>query len=104
MRFRSLSFFILASVMSCSSAQSDNPKEVHFGDDRSDRPAVTEMELQEDLQRFASIFIERMTQAVGDRQYLMRPLLRYSSSILDIATGPYLEVNLLDISSRSSMR
>jgi hypothetical protein len=63
-------------------------------------------ELQQDVQRFASQFTERITQAMDPLERsasaaisdaaLTRNLL-YASSAVDIATGPFPEVNLLDM-------
>ena len=64
-------------------------------------------EMQQEIQRVATNFIERVAQ-VGEplaeigvgaprREGLLRRVLLYLSSMLDIATGPYPEVNTLDI-------
>lgn len=64
-------------------------------------------EMQQEIQRVATNFIDRVAQ-VGEplaeigvgaprREGLLRRVLLYSSSVLDIATGPYPEVNTLDM-------
>jgi hypothetical protein len=64
------------------------------------------VKLQQDLQRFANQFVETVTQALRELERsptrevsdaaLYRNLL-YASAAIDIATGPYPEVNLLDM-------
>jgi hypothetical protein len=67
---------------------------------------ATEFELQQELQRFATQFIDRVTQAtevlgrsprveVGDEA--LRKNLLYVSSAMEIASGPFPEINLLDM-------
>lgn len=67
---------------------------------------IPELELQQELQRFATSFIERITQATEAlqrssrsdvRDEAMRKNLLYASSALEIATGPASPVNLLDM-------
>jgi hypothetical protein len=64
-------------------------------------------EMQQEIQRVATTFIDRVAQ-VGEplaevgvgapvREGLLRRVLLYLSSVLDIATGPYPEVNTLDM-------
>lgn len=64
------------------------------------------MEIQEELQRFATQFLERTNQAMipimlsNDpiaKNIAMHQVLRLSSSALEIATGPRAEMNLLDM-------
>lgn len=67
---------------------------------------VSQVELQQDLQRFTSDFMSQLGEA-GDRLYhetepreremAMRRVLIYASNALDIATGPYPELNLVDM-------
>jgi hypothetical protein len=68
--------------------------------------AAPNAELQEELQRFATQFSDRVTQASETlesraqpeaRDAALRKNLRYVSSAMEIATGPYTEVNLLDM-------
>lgn len=68
--------------------------------------SISQAELQEGLQRVTSQFIERSVQAFEQLRADARPellqsslwhMLRLSSSALDIATGQYPEVNLLDL-------
>ncbi len=72
-----------------------------------DEEGVSKSELQSRVQRFAGVFIDRASQAIhfmerdikddeGKRQAIER-LLAYSSSAVEIATGPTPEVNLLDM-------
>lgn len=67
---------------------------------------ASEIELQEELQRFTTQFLERMSQATIQiydsndprvRSLAAHQSLRYASSALDIATGPRPELNLLDM-------
>lgn len=73
--------------------------------DQSGRP-VSEVEVQQDLQRFAGQYLDRNTEAMEDayrrldteKQYqLMKRALLYDSSVLDIVTGKTVVVNLLDL-------
>jgi hypothetical protein len=63
-------------------------------------------ELQQDLQRFTTQFTERIAQAMASledtdqaevRDAALKQDLLYASSALDIVTGPFPEVNLLDM-------
>jgi hypothetical protein len=66
-----------------------------------------QVELQQEIQRVVSVFAERVAQTAdlpADRlheparqQELLHRVLLYTSSALDIATGPYPEVNTLDM-------
>jgi hypothetical protein len=65
-----------------------------------------ELELQHQLQRFATQFTDRVTQATEEleqssrayvRDEALRKNLRYVSSAMEIAAGPFAEVNLLDM-------
>jgi hypothetical protein len=68
---------------------------------------VSHAELQQDVQRVVTVFMERIAQAsepLVDQEFhpdrkeaLLRRLLMYSSSALDIATGPFAELNALDL-------
>jgi hypothetical protein len=67
---------------------------------------IPELELQHELQRFATRFVERIAQATevlqaspraAVREEALRKHLLYTSSALEIATGPAPEVNLLDM-------
>jgi hypothetical protein len=64
---------------------------------------VTQIELQQEIQRFVGSFNEGMTRALlgirepGLEPVALRQALLYGSSALDIATGPVPEVNLLDM-------
>ena len=65
-----------------------------------------DFELQQQLQRFATQFADRVTQATDElerspraevRDEALRKNLRYVSSAMEIAAGPFAEVNLLDM-------
>lgn len=67
---------------------------------------ITETELQQQLQRFAGVFFDRISQATTELSQSSPPAassaalnngLIYASSALDIATGPLPEINLLDM-------
>ncbi len=70
--------------------------------------AESEIELQEELQRFVSQFTDRITQsietiersprlAVEVRDEALRKNLLYVASAMEIATGPTAEINLVDM-------
>lgn len=68
--------------------------------------AISQEELQQDVQRFAGVAMDRAAQAgttIADnvppelRNTVLRRVLRYNASVLDIASGPMPEVNLLDM-------
>lgn len=89
----------------CSSPTPSGAQEVSYGHNGK-KSTMTQVELQEYLQRLSSNFIENLSSSMRDlfkdqnpevRQAAMRQLLLYSSSILDIASAPYPEVNLLDM-------
>ena len=76
-----------------------------FGKNGTDQ-GVTQAELQQDIERFASGFMDQVAEAgapLGQapdpalREAATRQVLLYGSSILDIATGSIPEVNLLDM-------
>ena len=66
-----------------------------------------ELELQQEMQRFASQFTDRITQATEAleesshraevRHEALRKNLRYIAAALEIATGPVAEINLVDM-------
>jgi hypothetical protein len=69
-------------------------------------PALSDFELQQELQRFTTQFIDRVTQATeilersahpAVRDEALRKNLLYVSGAMEIATGPFSEVNLLDM-------
>jgi hypothetical protein len=91
----------------CATAPARGARDVRFGtkQERSGE-AVSEVELQEDLQRFTGQFINLVGQAaatsvdtkdIAARDAALRRALVYDSAALDIATGPLPEVNLLDM-------
>ncbi len=78
------------------------------GETRNDEgEKINEAQLQEQLQRFAGVFSDRVLQASEPltsldaprpvRKVAMRQLLVYGTTVLDIATGRYPEANLLDM-------
>ena len=92
----------------CGSMATANSRDVttRAGHQSSGR-RVTQVELQQNVQRAATVFMDRVAQA-GDqasergidtprRQQLMRHILLYNASALDIATGPFPELNTLDM-------
>lgn len=89
-------------VGGCAHAESAGARKVSMSGART----INQAELQQDIQRFAATATERITQAanaamteapVDVRPEVVRRVLRYLASILDIATGPFPEVNLLDM-------
>jgi hypothetical protein len=84
-----------------------HPRNERFVEERkTTQETFTQVELQEDLQRFVSQFLEYLVQAAESitkkqdfsLQFISaHHLLRLASSMLDIAGGPYPEVNFLDM-------
>lgn len=71
-------------------------------------PRIGQEELQESVERFAGVFVERLVQAGEEylrtaeppratREQAMRQVLLYATALYDIATGSHPEVNLLDL-------
>jgi hypothetical protein len=67
---------------------------------------LSDLELQQELERFATQFSDRVTQAAERlersprervRDEALKKSLLYVSSAIEIATGPYPEVNILDM-------
>lgn len=100
---------VLAMLTGCASPELSGTKSVSYGQgqapDENSRQ-ISQTELQEELQRFTTQFLARMNQAAeplserGDdriRVIAMSQVLVYSSSALDISSGMYPEVNLLDM-------
>jgi hypothetical protein len=67
---------------------------------------MNQAELEDAIQRFTGVFADRLTQALDElaegssravRTEVLHQELLYTSSALDIATGPVPEVNLLDM-------
>lgn len=67
---------------------------------------VSQVELQDSIQRFTGLFMDRIVQALGElarngtpeeSDAALRSALLYGSASLDIASGPLPEVNLLDM-------
>jgi hypothetical protein len=68
--------------------------------------SIPELELQQEVQRFTSRFLDRITQATEvlqdsayaeTREEALRKNLLYSSSVMEIATGASAAINLLDM-------
>jgi hypothetical protein len=68
--------------------------------------AVSELELQQEIERFTMRFADRVTQAASTLEHSLQPNVRdealrrnllYVSSATEIATGPFPDVNLLDM-------
>lgn len=82
-------------------------RDVRFGGaEKHEGPAVSEVELQQDLQRFTGQFTDLITQAAStafdpqdskQQQTALRQVLVWDSAAIDIATGPLPDVNLLDM-------
>lgn len=91
----------------CASPKSRASEQVTFGQaDGQAAGAVTQAELQQDLQRFTSVFLDRVAQAMGDllkskseavREEGLRRALLYATNSLDIATGASPELSLMDM-------
>jgi hypothetical protein len=86
---------------------SESNRDVRVMPDGSRRgPPVSQVELQQDIQRFTSDFMSRLAEA-GERMYqesgprereiALRRVLVYASNALDISTGPFPEINLADM-------
>lgn len=96
---------VCASAYGCGAFTTDSARDVRVGKNGKG-PPVTQVEVQQDVQRFASQFIDRMNQAFtplaeeGEphrREIALRLGVAYLSSALDIASGPYPEINLVDM-------
>jgi hypothetical protein len=89
----------LGSIAGCASSSSP-PEE-------KEEKRVNQIQIQESLQRFVGVFLDRILQAaaplmadtapVNVKTRAMHQVLLYSSSSIDIATGRFPEVNLLDM-------
>jgi len=86
---------------------SESSRDVRVMPDGTRRgPPVSQVELQQDVQRFTSDFLshlgeasEHMYQASEprEREIALRRVLVYASNALDIATGPFPEINVADM-------
>jgi hypothetical protein len=95
----------LAVVALCACHASAKPKEDSMAGARPE--SLNQTELQEAVQRFSADLSSRLSDAsqpllessdVALREATVRRALLYQSSLLDIATGPRPEINLLDLS------
>lgn len=96
--------FLSSALTACSTPEMSGTQEVSYGGRKAE--GVTQIQLQEELQRSSSQLIERVTQSYDSlsemedpesEQIALRHMLRIVSSVVDIMTGPYPEVNLLDM-------
>jgi hypothetical protein len=82
-------------------------RDVRTPSGQSNGRRVSQVELQQNVQRIATEFLERVAEAgehavdrarePARREALVRHVLVYSASALDIATGPFPELNTLDM-------
>jgi hypothetical protein len=82
-------------------------RDVRTASGQSNGRRVSQVELQQNVQRVATEFLDRVAQAgeqaqdrapdAARRQAMSRHVLLYSASALDIATGPFPELNTLDM-------
>ena len=82
-------------------------RDVRTASGQSNGRRVSQVELQQNVQRIATEFLERVAEAgehavdrarePARREALTRHVLLYSASALDIATGPFPELNTLDM-------
>jgi hypothetical protein len=108
--FVTFSLVAVNSISGCSTPTTNASREVGFisGGGNAQGP-ISQIELQEALQRFAGQFIQRIVDASSPNSIglpsarlhtaTIRHVLVYSSSILEITSGPYPEVNLLDMAT-----
>jgi hypothetical protein len=98
--------FLCTGAQACAATNSAAGRDVRISaTPRLQGQAVTQVELQQSIQRFTGEFIDSIASAAdgvpgGDprrEQIVLRRLLLYGSSSLDIASGPQPEVNLLDM-------
>lgn len=84
----------------------DHDGKVVYGKNKDSKQGVTRAELQEDLQRFTGIFLDRVNQGASILEgqlpssmdaIVIRQALLYSSNAVEIATGQTPEVNLPDM-------
>jgi hypothetical protein len=85
----------------------ESSRDVRIGTTGRSDGRVSQAELQQEVQRIVAVFMDRVSQA-GDplvdearesknKEDLLQRVLLYNSSALDIATGPFPEINLLDM-------
>lgn len=85
----------------------ESSRDVRIGDQHGkDKPTVTQSELQQDVQRFTSEFMFRVSESAKPlqqspdlvrRKTAMQRVLVYNATALDIATGPLPELNVVDM-------
>lgn len=90
----------------CAKPTPHDAREVSYGEDDGKKRKVNEAELAQELQRFSSRFIDRMTQAsealaktqdTETQELIARKTLLYASSALSIATDASPAIGLLDM-------
>jgi hypothetical protein len=103
---RSLAALAAAALLCGCMDGSNGVRDVRFGGKKREGAPLSQAELQQDVQRFAGQFMDRVAQAaepladVKDprvRQTAMRRVLLYGSTAVDIASGPLPELNVLDM-------
>src|SRR5262245_16736524 len=96
---------LVTSGLGCAAPKSRSAQEVKFGEGAGVAGTVSQAELQQDLQRFAGTFMDRVAQAMAPiqrsgtpdlREEVLRRSLLYATSILDIVSEPQPELALLD--------
>lgn len=98
---------LIATFAGCATPSRQSGQAVRLGESRANLAGeVTQAELQADVQRFVSSFMDRMGQALGEmrlstsprvREEAQRRALLYATSVLDIASDPVPELALLDL-------
>lgn len=103
MRFRdALTFLIAVLFVSCGSMSKDSEE---LFQQKQEEEGFSRAQLQEDIQRFSGVFIDRIGQAlfvVAEKKpeaqdAMLRQQLSYSSAAVEIASGQVPEANLLDM-------
>jgi hypothetical protein len=97
-------------LFGCASQLENGGRDVRIAAGRTEEeargPIVTQMEMQQGIERFTGEFLDQIVEACEplttsgserSRREGVRRVLVYSASVLDIAAGPYPEVNVLDM-------
>ena len=100
----------LLTLFGCASQLENGGRDVRIAAGRTEEeargPIVTQIEMQQGIERFTGEFLDRIVEACEplsrseserSRREGVRRVLVYSASVLDIAAGPYPEVNVLDM-------
>src|SRR5262245_34456082 len=106
-RLRVPAMFVLLALAGCASGSAAGSHEVRVGEkSRAPGTVMTQAELQQELERFTGEFMSRMSETSEalyeqsgpkERENILRLVLLYDSSVLDIATDARPEVGLLDM-------